>query len=206
MCVHCIGGFGIRFWELVFCIILTKGIDTHSYHWMMFYLNYTIAKHRQSQGLDTEPRWIHHDGAINFNLDGGVIEYHRRVISDKISRLSGTFLIGRSGDPRNEEAKERAFGELRNGGVVVVCPEGKPSNRLSEPSKGAGRLLELLGRAAPIIPAAAWISSKDVLRLSFAEKVQPSDYQSEKGCDLLINKVMGEISNLLPPIRRSRKY
>ena len=67
------------------------------------------------------------------------------------------------------------------------------------------RLLQLLGREAPIIPAAAWISSNDVLRLSFAEKVQPSNFQTDEGCDLLVNKVMIEISKLLPPSRRFRK-
>lgn len=170
--------------------------------WMMFYLNHTIARYRQDLGLDAEPRWIQHDGAVDFKFDGGIIEYHRRKISDRISRFSGTFLVGKSGDPRNDEAKERALAELRDGGIVVVCPEGKTSNRLSSPSKGAGRLLELLGGEAPIVPAAAWISGKDVLRLDFAEPISLTSTTGEERNKLLINKVMGEIANLLPPDKK----
>lgn len=166
--------------------------------WMMFYLNHVIAKHNQELGLDAEPVWMQHDGTMNFKFDGGVIEQHRKIISDKISRLSGTILIGKSGAPRNQEAKERAVAELRDGGIVVVTPEGRPSKRLREPSKGAGSLLELLGQEAPIVPAAAWISGRDVLRLGFAEPIQFTSIASEDGRKLLINKVMGEISNLLP--------
>jgi len=42
--------------------------------WMMFYLNHTVAMHRQKLGLDAEPRWIQHDGTMNLKFDGGIIE------------------------------------------------------------------------------------------------------------------------------------
>ncbi len=166
--------------------------------WMMFYLNHVVAEHNRKLGLDTEPVWIQHDGTMDLKFDGGVIEEHRKIISDKISRLSGTILIGKSGALGNNEAKARAATEVRDGGIVVVTPEGTPSKKLRRASRGAGSLLEMLGEKGSIIPAAAWISGKDELRLSFAEPIQLSPIEAEERKKLLIDKVMGEIANLLP--------
>ena len=82
---------------------------------------------------------------------------------------------GPSGEQRNAASLERLAGVLRDGGAVLIFPEGRSHSdpHLSGIRTGAARILLLAGASLPVVPIGLWFTKKEEFRSDVLVRIGP---------------------------------
>jgi hypothetical protein len=169
-------------------------------NWFKFLFNDSAKKQR-----NLEAKWVQRADSNHPLIERiPLLAYQKRRLSRMIAQSCGTILINPTATSSRENlaAVLEMKRHLQNGGILVICPEGKDGQTLAQGKKEAGELILLLAKKtqALILPAGAWSEGSD-LYLNFGETIDVGGLDKVTG-QQMADLAMTKIATLLPEDRR----
>ena len=163
-------------------------------NWFKFLVNYAVAERRGQKG-NYEARWVQKELSDHPLYQVNPLGVQRARLSRMINKSCNTIIVGSTlSDRENLKAVLAMRKQLKDGGVLVICPEGRDNKALSRGKEEAGELIGMLAkRGTTVRPAGAWNQGTN-LNVNFGDPLSINTACGQELADL----AMVNIARLIP--------